>query len=145
MSIIAVMQSKWHCIILMGEDQNVRMCSFYAQESIKRECNRSGLGRGRASAMEGRDEAEEGGKGRILCFTFPATPHSPPAASSPFLNFPLNFLPPDLLLLQTLWIRAAPVFCYYPELSFLLSCKGACAGEEHQIQSGMAVRLSELQ
>lgn len=62
-----------------------------------------------------------------------------------FQFFPLNFLPPDLLPLQFLWIRAAPVFCYYSEFSLLLFCKEVVPEGGHQVESGMVVRPPGLQ
>ena len=57
---------------------------------------------------------------------------------------PINFLPPDLFLLQTLWIGAAPGFCYYSKFSPLLSCQGVGTEDVHQMWSGVVVGPSEL-
>lgn len=96
-------------------------------------------------ALRGRDGLKKEEKQEFLA-SLSLSPHIlllMPATHFQF--FPPNFLPPDLLALQFLWIRAAPVFCYYSEFSLLLFCKEVVPEGVHQVESGMVVRPSGLQ
>lgn len=97
------------------------------------------------TAVRGRDGAEKGGKARVFCFTFPITPHPPPDASYPLPVLPPELLTPDLLPLQFLWIRGAPICYCYSEFSLLLFWKEVAPEGGHQVESGMVVRPPGLQ
>lgn len=117
------------CKIGKGTEHKNSWCSFHAQESIREECSRVGVGWRGELYLEAGMGLKKKEKHAFFCFTS-LSPHIllllPDA---PFQFFLLNLLPSDLLLIQTLWVRAAPGFCCYPEFSLLPSVKGWVQGK----------------